>query len=315
MKSALTVLTEDPDARLAAAISRFEPEFSYPLGPDARFHVAHDGNGWRFFQAMGEGAYVVAEHDGWVRGILGAALRTAAMPDGSSRPVVYLGDLKITADARGGMTMLRLARAIQARFQARTDAAYAVVMDGTTMIPSAYTGRLGIPPFAAVGTLAVLWLHTGDARAAKVRVVNSAHGEERFATLAAEHLRPDTKDPALRSLLPPRWLVSDDGNACGRLEDTLRAKRLCSTTGEDMRSAHLSCFSYRDVRDGARLLHGALAMAQAAGYPMLFTALPRAQVDLMRPLLGDRIRTCAPATIYATGIPSALPWTISTADI
>ena len=311
----VTVLTGDPDARLAAAIARFEPEFSYPLGSDARFHVAHDGDGWRFFQALGEGACAVAEDGGRVLGILGAALRTAAMPDGGSLPLVYLGDLKITAGARGGTTLLRLARAIQARFHGRAAAAYAVVMDGTAVVPTAYTGRMGIPPFVAAGRVAVLWLRTAGAEHAQARTVDDAQGHACFAALAAGRIRPLSGDPALRSLLPPRWLVGGDGDACGRLEDTLRAKRLCSTTGEDMRSAHLSCLAYRDVRDGVRLLDDALAMAREAGYPMLFTALPPGDVPALRRHLGDRVRTCAPATIYATGIPSAASWTISSADI
>jgi len=60
-------------------------------------------------------------------------------------------------------------------------------------------------------------------------------------------------NPAERSETSPLWLLEPDGSACGRLEDTRRAKRLIADDGVEMRSAHLSCFAYQDPRAGAVL--------------------------------------------------------------
>ncbi len=311
----VTLLTGAPDARMAAALTSFEQEFSYPLGDGARFRITHDGDGWRFFNALGEAAYVVAHDEARVLGVVGAALRRVVCPDGSTVSMLYLGDLKIASNARGGRTLLRLARAVQQHFPACTRVAYAVVMDGTAALPSAYSGRLGIPAFVAVGALSVMWIRTGTTVMTTVAPVANDVGQACFADLATGRYYMPHGDPTQRSMLPPRWLMSPDGMACGRLEDTVCAKRLCSTSGEDMRSAHLSCFAYRTVDDGLRLLDSALALAAQAGYPMLFTAIEPLDTELLRQHLGERLRSLASATIFATGVPRGGRWLISTADI
>lgn len=311
----ITLLAGDPEVWMATALTRFENEFSYPLGDGARFRITHDGDGWRFFHALGEAAYAVAHADERVLGVLGAALRRVVCPDGRSVPMLYLGDLKIASDARGGRSLLRLAHAIQQHFHGRTRQAYAVVMDGTAALPTTYTGRLGIPAFAAADALCVLWIRTGPTTAEAGAPVSNDVGRACFAALGTGRYHMPHGDPAARSQQPPRWLVSADGAAGGRLEDTLRAKRLRTTSGEDMRSAHFSCFCYRTLDDGLRLLDGALALAAHAGYPMLFTAVAPSDAERVRQHFGNRLRSLAPATIFTTGVPSGGRWIISTADI
>ncbi len=310
----VTVLEGDPDAPLAVALARFEREFTYPLGPGRRFRIAHGGDAWRFFHALGEAAYALdRDAAGAVVGALGAALRRAVAPHGGERDVLYLGDLKVAGAARGGLVLIRLMRALRARFADRTQAAFAVVMDGTDLTPAAYTGRLGIPAFAPADTVAILWLRTGGAAAEPGG--DGARGPACFAELAAGAWHLPHSRPEVRSLLPPRWLVAADGAACGRLEDTLRAKRLHAGDGEDMRSAHLSCLAWRDPAAGLRLLEAALAAAARAGYPLLFTAMAPAQAEALRAPLGARLRSLATATVFATGTDSPGRWLIDTAEI
>ena len=64
-----------PGAELALALARFEEQFTYPLGPGRSFRISHGDDYPRFFRAMGEVACFVAERDGVVLGVLGAALR------------------------------------------------------------------------------------------------------------------------------------------------------------------------------------------------------------------------------------------------
>lgn len=310
----ITLLIGDPDAQMTAALMCFEQEFSYPLGDRARFRITHDGDGWRFFNALGEAAYAVAHDETRVLGVLGAALRRVVCPDGSTVPMLYLGDLKISGAARSGRSLLRLAGAVQQRFHACTRVAYAVVMDGTGVLPPAYSGRLGIPAFVAVAEQSVLWIRTGATAVTAGPVANEV-GQTCFADLAAGRYHMPHGDPTQRSLLSPRWLMSANGLACGRLEDTARSKRLCSTNGEDMRSAHFSCFAYRTLTDGLRLLDSALEEAAQDGYPMLFTAVDPFDAVHISQHLGGRLRSLAPATIFATGVPQGERWLISTADI
>ncbi len=316
----LTVWGDHPDPQLAEAIGRFEEEFSYPLGDDGGFRIEHGGDGWRFFHALGEAAYIVATTRGGVQAVVGAALRRVVAPDGTTIPVLYLGDLKIAARARGGRLLLDLVRAISTRFSGRVSSAFCVVMDGTTSIPPHYTGRLGIPAFTPVGAVTIMWLRTASGEHASTGTDGiSSCGQDRglawFMDLAAGQYCLIDGTPGERSLMPPAWLCADDGSACGRLEDTLRAKRLRATTGEDMRSAHVSCFAYRTVAAGARLLQTAAARAAEAGYPMLFVAVAVSDVVAMSQLLGPRLRSSSPATVFGTGLPEPGRWNINTAEI
>jgi hypothetical protein len=134
-----------PPTSLASALERFETEFSYPLGPGRLFRISHGKDYPRFFRAMGEARCFAAERNGVVFGTIGAALRPLWLPSGEECSAVYLGDLKITADARQGRALVRLAEVVQQWVGGRSHAAFAVVMDGTRATPTRYTGRLGIP--------------------------------------------------------------------------------------------------------------------------------------------------------------------------
>lgn len=71
--------------RLAAALARFETQFTYPLGPGRSFRVSHGDDNVRFFRALGEARCFVAEREQRVLGVLGAALRPLMFPGGVRR--------------------------------------------------------------------------------------------------------------------------------------------------------------------------------------------------------------------------------------
>ncbi|MBV9123277.1 MAG: hypothetical protein JO112_07970, partial [Planctomycetes bacterium] len=107
-------LAGPPPPELARALAIFERDFTYPLGPGRSFRIDHGQDYPRFFRAIGKaGCFVAVGPDGVV-GTLGATVRRLLLPDGSERPILYLGDLKIAPPARGGAVLLRLARATEA---------------------------------------------------------------------------------------------------------------------------------------------------------------------------------------------------------
>src|SRR5262249_32607905 len=121
--------------------------------------------------------------------------------------------------------------------------------------------------------------------------------------------------PAERSATAPAWLLLPDSSACGCLEDTRRAKRLVTDDGQEMVSAHLSCFAWRDLRAGAMLFRAALARAAALGFPALFVAVPRRDADALEGALKDVEVIRAPATVYAYGLPGDTDWNINSSEI
>jgi hypothetical protein len=310
----LIAFTDPPEPTLARALAEFEAQFTYPLGAGRRFRIEHGDDYARFYRAMGEARCFVRIEAGQVFGVLCVALRPALFPDGRMRPVGYIGDLKIASAARGGTTLHRLAGEAFAWLGTRAVAAFGVVMDGTSVVPSDYTGRAGIPPFAVVGHTLIYRLGCAGASEAGAVEVTAEVARRRFAELSAGRWACPVGDPEVRSQGRPTWLMLDDGSACGCLEDTRLAKRLIADDDQEMVSAHLSCFAFARPQDGARLLRSALGRAARRGYPALFVAVDPGDVPDLEPLLPVADVTRAPATVYGHGI-LAGRWNIHTSEV
>lgn len=310
-------LAAAPPPKLARALERFEEQFRYPLGPGRFFRIAHGEDYPRFFRAMGEGVCFVAEREESILGVMGAALRRLVLPDGEERLVVYLGDVKVDPSAHGGRTLLRLVEVARQWIGARAAGAFAVVMDGTAATPTRYTGRLGIPLFSELGKIMVLRLPTSGSLVAADGdwLTTGERGRSCYLRLSAGRYACPGGNPAERSEMEPLWLMESGGRACGRLEDTRRAKRLVADDGVEMRSAHLSCFAYQGPRAGVELLQVALRHAASRGLPALFLAIAASEAeDFCRWLEGMEV-VRAPATIYGAGLEPGPLWNINTAEI
>ncbi len=303
-------LHDAPPPPLAAALATFEARFTYPLGHGRTFSISHGDDYPRFLRSTGDDARCfVAERDGRVIGALGVSLRRLTLPDGTDRRAAYVGDLKVDPDARSPTAFARLARAADAWARPRVTAAFGVVMDGTAVAPADYTGRAGVEPFAAVATVAIRRLPT-DADAADACAV-VADAADLFATLAAGRTWADGGDPAERSDIAPRWIVHPGGLACGRLEDTRRAKRLTTADGQEMVSGHLARLAWRTPAAAESVIQSARAHAARLGLPALFLSLPDA--DALPSTVGGT--TTAAATVYAAGLPAGADWSLDTSEI
>jgi hypothetical protein len=302
---------------MARALERFEEQFRYPLGPGRYFRIAHDKDYPRFFRAIGEGVCFVAEREGKILGVLGAALRRLALPDGKERLVVYFGDVKIDPPARGGRTLLRFAEAVRHWVGTRADAAFGVVMDGTSASPGNYTGRLGIPLFSELGKIMILRCPTSGIAVYPCDgwFTTEERGSACYMRLSRGRFACPGGNPVERSEMQPLWLMEPGGRACGRLEDTHRAKRLIADDGIEMRSAHLSCFGYGDPCAGVDLLRVALGQAARRGLPALFVAVAVCEAKDFCRLLEGMAPGLAPATVYGAGLEAGPVWNINTAEI
>ena len=107
------VLRTAPPPELAQALERFEEQFRYPLGPGRFFRISHGEDYPRFFRAMGEGACFVAERDGRVLGVMGAALRRPRTARGRGTPGALSRRRENRPGGRGGRTLPRLAEAVR----------------------------------------------------------------------------------------------------------------------------------------------------------------------------------------------------------
>jgi hypothetical protein len=313
----VVALRDRPGGVLAGALAEFERQFTYPLGPGRSFRISHGDDYPRFFRAVGDAAVFVALDGDRVVGTLGTAVRRILTPDGTERPAGYLGDLKVAPEVRGGFTVVRLLRAAEAWLRPRVALAFGVVMGGTRATPDRYTGRAGVPKFEAVGEIVVFRVPCeGDiGETAALRPVSEEEGIARYRDLSVGRYACPGGAPAERSESPPRWLTAADGSACGRLEDTRRAKRLHDDRGAEMVSAHLAAFASRDARAGAALIRGALRLAGAAGFPALFVAVAGPDAVALAAALAPLAPVAAPATVYACGVPAGDAWHVNSSEI
>lgn len=307
-------LMKPPPAWLSQALAEFEAQFRYPLGPGRSFRISHGRDYVTFFQAMGEARVFVAERGGIVLGTLAAIVRTLRFPDGETRRVAYLCDLKVTPQARGGRALFLLLNALQDRLKAPCQGyAYAVVMNGTPRTPGEYSGQLGLPAFEKLDEFAILRIPTSGASSGDHGIQASQNAvEATYGRLTQGQYTPLSGDSAVRSQMPPVYLESTD--ACGVLEDTRLGKRLIDDAENEMVSAHLSRFAYAEVTAGARLLNRALARAKDAGFPALFTALPASGAARLAEYLPPQT-VLTSASVYACGFTGKAAWRIDTAEI
>lgn len=270
----VTELSGPPDNALARRFEAFEALFDYPLGLAQRFRISHAPDPTAFFRAIGEAKTWIVEDGEVVIAALSAAIRTLVI-DGRERRVAYIGDLKIHPGHRGRRVLYRLAEQAMPWLKVHADVAYGVVMDGTAVTPDRYSGALGIPGFEPVSNLHIL----------------------RFTDLRTVETGP-TGEGTLRSVMPPVGLGGD--GAHGRVEDTRRAKRLILDNGEELLSAHLSDFVFRDSLAGREVIDQALNCASEHGFPAMFLALSPQDYDRLRPYLDGLSWSEARATVYAT---------------
>ncbi len=306
-----------PSPALGRALAEFEAPFTYPLGPGKIFRITHGEDYTLFFRVLGDGVYFIAEHQGRVAGALGTAIRRLRMPDGKEHATAYLGDLKIASNARGGVVLLRLARAAEAWLRPKVEAGFGVVMGGTMATPDVYTGRAGIPPFGDVGRLTVLRIFATDRRSqgepAHLETTEEL-GMACYRRLSLGRYTCASSEAEKRSQIAPVWLMNPDGSACGMLEDTRKAKRLITGDGSELLSAHLSYFAYDTIGAGAELIHVALGRIGSLGLPALFVAVAEPDAQELRNSLRNVEMVSAPATVYGAGLVAGT-WNINSSEI
>ena len=183
---------------------------------DRRFRITHGEDYSRFFRAIDADSgttFVALSKERQVLGTLGVAVRDLQFPDGQCRRAAYLGDLKTAPGASRGRTLLRLGKDVTAWcLEHGAVVAYGIVMDGTDVLPPAYTGKLGIHSFQPVSRICVFRLPVGDAASgvgAEVSVT-SDELDACFARLSAgaSHRRVARRNCVLAS--PPLSLRAAD---------------------------------------------------------------------------------------------------------
>ncbi len=317
----LHILDQPPSEWLGEALELFEREFRYPLGTSDCFSISHGQAYLPFFRAMGEPSILVAERAGQVLGTLAVIKRTLELRLSGAVAqhalAHYLCDLKVRPSARGSTVLARLIDAAKQRIECSgSHACYSIIMDGTTKLPTSYTGRLGVPLFEKIGQIIILRLSVREKFSMEASTSTSLKEVEAIhSAISSLGYVPVPRRGSERSLMSPISCVEPDGQACGIIEDTRKGKRLFWDSGEEMLSAHLSRFAYSTPSHGARLLRRATAICAAKGMPALFVSVPACDAPHFLSALNDLDVTDAPASVYGHALQSGMNWWVDTAEI
>ncbi len=251
-----------------------------------------------------------------LQGALRAALRRAPALGADAR-IAYLGDLKIAPASRGGLVLARLLRAARTWIADRATAACAVVMDGTTVAPDAYTGRIGLfRIFTAVGAHAVPRLrahgHAARRRAGSI--------PQRGRALFDELGRP--RQAGLRRARQRGAFVHGAALAGHRRRARVRAARrhrARQATDRAGRRRHaqrpLLAPGLRPPGCRARAARCRCAnQCRRVGYSGLLAAVPASDGAALASRFPGRLLALGGATMYAHGVPQQA-WIVSSADI
>ncbi|MFO1000643.1 MAG: hypothetical protein U0936_09900 [Planctomycetaceae bacterium] len=319
-------LIHPPEKAVAEALTEFERQFEYPLGPNDTFSISHGPEYLPFFMAMGAATLLFAEHQGHVVGTMvlirrqleiGVSGTTDERSETRTCEAHYICDLKISPAARSTSAFAHLMKAaadIVRPFESH--ACYSVVMAGTSSLPDLYTGRLGIPRFEAVDEIAIVRFVSAASDDAS-RVMDAAPDQHKSISerLPLEGIQAVSKDPTLRSIISIQRFGHKDGTAVAILEDTRKGKRLTQNGGGELLSSHLSGLRWSIPQAASDVIRYAFQRSLALGFPAMFCAVPWNVWKQLEPTLDGLKYQLTSAMVYGYAVPEGLDWWIDTSEI
>ena len=302
-------------------LREFEREFWYPLGATKEFRIEHPSLYTDFFSSMGDAFCFVALREDEVVGVLSSVIRTLCSPTGKTSQIAYVADVKITKDLQGSTLLYRLARTAILWLRPQISSAYSVVMDGTSVTPKQYTGRVGVPQFSWSGRVHLLSFSTTTDFPRMTEV--SEHPVEQSSLVAEvepRHIGSEvptwaTVKPNLRTQASPVWLVDEYTGACALLEDTRRAKKLYDRQQREYRYAHLTYLSYSEPEHIIPILPHACARSQTLGLSHIFVTVPDIHVSAIQSKLQDLEYSAYSASIYGVSLSENFPFLVNSSEI
>lgn len=235
-------------------------------------------------------AFSVRDRAGRITGLLSLNRLRFRLPGGRVRSLMYVAHLHVLPDCRAGIALPALiARAVfPVLFGGGVICGLARVGGGFN--PTRVSRVLNLPTYAPVA-IARLITYTADAalplHGAPVRVATEQEVRDRYAHLTRDRIAAVGGNPAMRSALPPRWLMAEDGSACGCIEDYHATTRWIRADGTEFRQSNISFFGWRDPAAAASFVRGAVREADLIG------------ADRLRIILDERL---AQPVVDAIGI-------------
>ena len=261
-----------------------------------------------YWRTAGRGVHLftATDADGRIVGVAAAMGMRLVMPTGRVRRATYLGHFRVLPECRFGSTvgMLGARMALASALQGWT--AFGVVLNHTSFTPQRVASSIGIGAYRAIGTQRLVYFPTDAAEPgdrAGVREVTEAEVRRAYADFTRGMIRASGGNPHARSLRPPRWIMSADGNACACIEDSERLRRWHGADGAPVRMSTLTFFGWRDPRSAAAIVRGAMTIVASEGVPRVRALLDISMAEQVAPHVG-----VPPSVVHDFQLNAASPW-------
>jgi hypothetical protein len=305
---------------LQQAIDEFEASFRSPLSPERWFRMSYVPERTAFIRSLGdEFVCVVAEMEGRVMGIMEVALVRLHTPEGGECLATYVADVKLRPEARRSISTARLIQRAST-WRPHVPLGFSIVLNETSLKPSDYSGRLGIPSMAPVASLAIVRMPTlpdagtcdGDGRF----VSDRESAVKCYRTLTRGRYAAVVRSPLERSEAKPGWFVHPGGQACGRFEDRRKVRRMIADDGSEKTPAYLSCFAFNDPDAAIDILSVAQRYASSQGFSALRVCMAERDLHAIQRIVGPKAIRGMGATIYATeACSTGVEWNVNAAEV
>ena len=250
--------------------------------------------------------------------ITGVALRLR-MPDGAERRAVFVAHLRVATDARIGPTLASLAVRIMPATFRYGRASVAIVQTGRDLELARISRTIGVPAARPHGAVRVVtWsCEAPAASAAPVRDATETEVRSRFAECTRGCIVSVGGNPALRSAIPPRWVMAADGSACGCIEDNNAVLTWRLESGERFEQSHISFFGWRDAAAGGAFVRSCIDLAREMGIGRLRVLVDEGSADAVIGAVGLVPVAEVRWTVWAGAVrpfPKA-PWVLHPSEI
>lgn len=287
---------------LTQKLSKFEKEFTYPLGQDQSFRIDHGEDYGAFYRSIGDECIFYLEKENRVIGVISTTIKSIKLASGKVTSVGYIGDIKLTPSYQKTIAALYLFKSIKPFLEQQAQIAYGLVMDGTKTLPSQYTGKASIPNFTPISKQYILRFNTNCTITCQSSEITESTQAWKIYTNFLSKTPHDNEisQYQYRSSIEPQWMTIEN-TAIGMLENTRKSKRLYLVENdEEIKSTHLSYFAFNSKASAKNLIINALKKSKELGFPGMFISFNEKNYKRLQPYLEDMDFTLSTATVYAT---------------
>jgi len=260
------------------------------------------------------------DRSGRLIGLVSMTVLRLRLPNGRWRRAQYVAHLHVLPECRHGMAIAVLVARCVPSILTGGGIITGLVRATGGFTPSRVSRALGLPgahPCATMRLVTYPCAADPPGASCAVHVAPEKEVRRRFLELTAGRIVSHGGDPSMRSALPPRWLIAEDGSACGCIEDYHATTRWRRADGSEYTQSNISFFGWRDPSSAAGFVRACLREGRALGAERIRIILDEREAEPILAQIGAEPSGDFRWTMSAGGLwklPDA-PWVLHPSEI